>query len=161
MSTPLHSAQPHEAVLQHVRNGADIIMPNANGEPARLVDVLEENTDRFDRVRIHQMHALRERRYINGEFGDRLRYVSYFLAPASRKAFLAGQCDLVPNHFSEVPAILRQSTNCSLVIAAASLPDKHGYFSLGTNCDYTASLIGKAPFFLEVNHQMPRTFGGN
>ncbi len=35
------------------------------------------------------------------------------------------------------------------------------YFSLGTNCDYTASLIGRAPFFLEANAQMPRTFGGN
>ena len=51
--------------------------------------------------------------------------------------------------------------NHSLVIAAASLPNKHGYFSLGTNCDYTASLIGRAPFFLEANAQMPRTFGGN
>ena len=32
---------------------------------------------------------------------------------------------------------------------------------MGTNCDYTASLIGRAPFFLEANAQMPRTFGGN
>jgi acyl-CoA hydrolase len=39
--------------------------------------------------------------------------------------------------------------------------DRHGYFSLGTNCDYVAPFIGKAPFFLEVNAQMPRTFGEN
>ena len=107
------------------------------------------------------MHALRERRYINGEFGDHLRHVSYFLAPPTRKAFQAGHCDLMPNHFSEVPDLLWRHTNHSLVIAAASLPNKHGYFSLGTNCDYTASLIGRAPFFLEANAQMPRTFGGN
>lgn len=152
---------PHEAVLEHVEPDADLIMPNANGEPAKVVDVLEENAERLHGVRIHQMHALRERRFINGEFGDHLRYVSYFLAPASRKAYLAGHCDLVPNHFSEVPNILRRNTKCSLVIAAASLPNRHGYFSLGTNCDYTASLIGRAPFFLEANAQMPRTFGGN
>jgi acyl-CoA hydrolase len=48
-----------------------------------------------------------------------------------------------------------------LVIAAASPPNRHGYFSLGTNCDYTSSLIGRAPFFLESNQQMPRTFGAN
>ncbi len=107
-------AMPFDAVLDYVEPGADLIMPNANGEPAHLVDALEENVDRLEGVRIHQMHALRERRYINGEFGDRLRYVSYFLAPASRKAYLAGQCDLVPNHFSEVPDILRRSTKCSL-----------------------------------------------
>jgi acyl-CoA hydrolase len=91
------------------------------------------------------MQALRERRYINGEFGDHLRYVSYFLSQASRRAYLAGQCDLMPNHFSEVPDLLRRFTKCSLVIAAASPPNRHGYFSLGTNCDYTASLIGLAP----------------
>jgi acyl-CoA hydrolase len=67
----------------------------------------------------------------------------------------------VPNHFSEVPRLLRETTRCSLVLAAASSIDRHGYFSLGTNCDYTASLIGDVPFFLESNAQMPRTFGGN
>ena len=150
-----------EAVLTHIEPGADIVMPNANGEPVELVDTLEEHAEELSGVRIHQMQALRERRYINGEFGDHLRYVSYFLSPACRKAFLAGQCDLMPCHFSEVPDLLRRSTKCSLVIAAASPPSRHGYFSLGTNCDYTASLIGRAPFFLEANAQMPRTFGGN
>jgi acyl-CoA hydrolase len=150
-----------EAVLAHIEPGADIIMPNANGEPVKVVDALEEHAEELSRVRIHQMHALQERRYINGEFGDHLRYVCYFLAPASRKAYLAGHCDLVPNHFSEVPSLLRRATKCSLVIAAASPPNRHGYFSLGTNCDYTAPLIGDVPFFLESNAQMPRTFGGN
>ena len=35
--------------------------------------------------------------------------------------------------------------------------DRHGYFSLGTNCDYVALFIGTVPFFLEVNGRMPRT----
>ncbi|MDP1795049.1 MAG: acetyl-CoA hydrolase/transferase C-terminal domain-containing protein, partial [Acidimicrobiales bacterium] len=39
--------------------------------------------------------------------------------------------------------------------------DQDGYFSLGTNCDYVAPFIGQAPLFLEVNAQMPRTFGDN
>jgi acyl-CoA hydrolase len=161
-STLLTSKQVSpEAVLAHIEPGADLIMPNANGEPVKVVDALEEHADELSDVRIHQMHALRERRYINGDFGDHLRYVCYFLAPASRKAYLAGHCDLVPNHFSEVPSLLRRATKCSLVIAAASPPNRHGYFSLGTNCDYTASLIGDVPFFLESNAQMPRTFGAN
>jgi len=154
-------AGPADAVLDHVEPGADIIMPNANGEPIGIVDALEANADRLSGVRIHQMHALYERRYINGEFGDNLRHVSYFLAPATRKAFAAGACDLVANNFSEVPQLLRQNTKHSLVIAAASQPNRHGYFSLGTNCDYSATLIGEVPFFLEVNKQMPRSLGGN
>jgi len=160
-STILKAAVPPEAVLEFIEPGADIIMPNANGEPVELVDTLELHAGELQGVRIHQMHALRERRYISGEFGDRLRHVSYFLAPATRQAYQAGKCELMPNHFSEVPELLRRHTKCSLVIAAASPPNHHGYFSLGTNCDYTASLIGRVPFFLESNQQMPRTFGAN
>lgn len=76
-----------------------------------------------------------------GAFGDRLRHVSYFLSGATRSAFWDGACDLVPNHFSEMPQLLRQSLARPLVLAAASPPDRHGYFSLGTNADYVAALI--------------------
>ncbi|HLY81801.1 MAG TPA: acetyl-CoA hydrolase/transferase C-terminal domain-containing protein, partial [Acidimicrobiales bacterium] len=104
---------------------------------------------------------LLERAYIRGELGDHLRHVSYFLGPATRPSYWRGTVELVPNHFSEVPSLLRATTKCSLVIARCSPPDRHGYLSLGTNADYTASLIGRAPFFVEVDPQMPRTFGGN
>jgi acyl-CoA hydrolase len=60
-----------------------------------------------------------------------------------------------------MPQLLESSTRHPIVLAAASPPDAHGYFSLGTNADYCAALIGRMPFFLEVNHRMPRTFGLN
>jgi acyl-CoA hydrolase len=85
--------------------------------------------------------------------------VSYFLSSVTRPAFLEGGCDLVPANFSEVPMLLRRSSQHPIVLAAASAPDRHGYFSLGTNADYTARFIGQVPFFLEVNPNMPRTFG--
>jgi acyl-CoA hydrolase len=148
-------------VLCHVPEGADIIVPLANGEPPALLDALEANASSLEGVRVHQMHALQERRYINGEFGSHLRHVSYFLTAATREAYWRGGCDLVPSHFSEVPALLQRSTRCSLVIARSAPPDRHGYFSLGTNADYAASLIGRTPFFLEVDPAMPRTYGEN
>jgi len=150
-----------EDVLAHVPPGADLIVPLANGEPPTLLDTLENHHDALDGVRIHQMHAMDERRYMWGDYGNRLRHVSYFLSGATRSAFWAGGCDLVPNHFSEVPHLLSRTTKCSLVLARAAPADRHGYFSLGTNADYTAALIGRAPFFLEVDANMPRTFGEN
>ena len=157
----VHAPQPADAVLHSITPGADLVVPLANGEPVDVLDALEEHADRLEGVRIHQMHPLRTRRYMDGEFGDRLRHVSYFLSAADREPYWNGTCDLVPNHFSEMPQLLRRTTKCSLVLAAASPPDKHGYFSLGTNADYVASLIGRAPFFLEVNERMPRTMGGH
>ena len=161
MSTYLPPPTDPGAILEHIGPEADIIVPLANGEPPSLLDALEGGAGRLDRVRVHQMHALEERRYIRGEFGDHLRHVSYFLSAATRPSYWAGEVELVPNHFSEVPAILRRQTRCSLVLARVAPPDRHGYFSLGTNADYTASLIGRAPFFVEADVHMPRTFGGN
>ncbi|HYF25351.1 MAG TPA: acetyl-CoA hydrolase/transferase C-terminal domain-containing protein, partial [Baekduia sp.] len=161
MPRAVPSAEPPEGLLRHIGPHADAIVPLANGEPVGLIDTLEANADRLDGVRVHQMHALHERPYIHGAYGDRLRHVSYFLSAATRGAFADGCCDLVPNHFSEMPQLLLESTRHPIVLAAASPPDAHGYFTLGTNADYAASLIGRVPFFLEVNHRMPRTFGLN
>ncbi len=150
-----------EAFLSLVKDGDDLILPLTNGEPNILLDVLEENASRYKGVKIHQMLTLRDRPYIHGQFNDSLQHVSYFLSGPTRKAFLQGQCELVPNNFHEVPKILLSTLKSPKVIACASQMDEHGYFSLGTQADYAASFIGKMPFILEVNKQMPRTFGAN
>jgi len=150
-------------VLEHIRPHSDLIVPLANGEPPMLLDAIEAAADRgeIDGVTVHQMHALSDRPYLHGAYGDRLRHVSYFLSHVTRPCYLAGTVELVPNHFSEVFSHMQGRTNDPLVIAAAAPPDRHGYFSLGVSADYTSSFIGRARFFLEVNPQMPRTFGRN
>nr|MBA2625334.1 propionyl-CoA--succinate CoA transferase [Acidimicrobiia bacterium] len=135
--------------------------PLANGEPVTLLDALEDAAPSLRGVRVHQMHALHDRPYLHGSVRDHLLHVSYFLSPVTRPAFHERGCELVPNHFSEVPRLLKETTRCSMVLAAASPMDRHGYFSLGTNCDYVAPFIGRVPMFLEVNACMPRTFGRN
>jgi acyl-CoA hydrolase len=150
-------------VLQHVRPNGHLIVPLGNGEPVALLDAIEAAAadGSINGVSVHQMHALRDRRYLHGEFGDRMRHVSYFLSHITRPCYLAGTVDLVPNHFSEVYGHMHRRANDPLVIACAAPPDRHGYFSLGVSADYTSSFIGRARFFLEVNPQMPRTFGRN
>jgi acyl-CoA hydrolase len=149
-----------EAVLEHIGEGDDVIVGMFNSEPLTILDALEANAERLSGVRIHQMFPHRARRYMHGVFPG-LRHVSWYLSPANREAFHKDTCDLVPNNFSEVPSLMRRTTRCSLVLAAVSPPDRHGYFSLGTHADYVAALINEAPFFVEVNHRMPRTYGEN
>jgi acyl-CoA hydrolase len=149
------------AVLEHIRPESDLIVPLANGEPVVLLDAIEAHAGDLDDVKVHQMHALRDRPYLHGDFGSNLHHISYFLSHVTRQPFREGTIDLVPNNFSEMRNILRERTRDPLVIAAASLPDRHGYFSLGLNADYVASFIGRARFFLESNARMPRTFGRN
>jgi acyl-CoA hydrolase len=139
-----------DALLEHVDEGADIIVGMFNSEPQTVLDALESNAERISGVRIHQMFPSRERDYMHGAFPG-LRHVSWFLSPANREAFRNDTCDLIPNNFSDVPALMRRATRRSLVLAAVSPPDRHGYFSLGTHADYVAAPIGEAPFFVEMN----------
>ena len=154
-------------VLEHVESGMDVIVGLANAEPVATIDAIEaaaeagrEGDGGVHDVRLHQMMPLRSRRYIEGELPG-LRHVAWFLSPHSRDAFHRGDCDLVPNSFSDVPRLMRQTLSPRLVLSAVSPPDRHGYFSLGPHAEYTASFIGEAPFFVEVNPSVPRTYGGN
>jgi acyl-CoA hydrolase len=149
------------AVIDFVVPGTQLVVPIANGEPVTLLNALEQAADRLDGVTVHQMHALRDRPMMHAQFGDRLRHVSYFLSHVTRPCFLAGDVDLVPNHFSEVYELIRSRSARPYVIASVAPPDRHGNFSLGVSADYAASFIGRAPFFVEVNRRMPRTAGRN
>ena len=66
-------AVPAEAVLDHVDDGADVIVPLANGEPVSVIDALEAGAaaGRFRGVRVHQMHALYDRPYLYGTHARR------------------------------------------------------------------------------------------
>ncbi len=136
------------------------MLPIANGEPITLMDQLEARADRLDGVKVHQMHALRDRPYLHGAHRGRLDHVSWFLSEVTRPAFWNGGCDYAPANFSEVPRFLLDKQPAA-VLAAASPPDAHGYFSLGVSADYAAALIGRVPFVLEINARMPRTHGTN
>ncbi|MFL6204844.1 MAG: acetyl-CoA hydrolase/transferase family protein [Acidimicrobiales bacterium] len=161
MST-IPAAGSAAAAVDLLGPGSNVIVPLANGEPVRVLDAIEAaaGAGRLDSVRVHQMHALHDRDYLGGRYGDDLHHVSYFLSHVTRPRFEEGSVDLVPCNFSEVPALLRRLGR-PVVIAATTPPDRHGYVSLGTNCDYVAPFIGKVPFFVEANPQMPRTSGRN
>ena len=148
------------SVMDHIEPGMELIVGVANAEPVTVIDALEAAAERLEDVRVHRMMPLRDRRYIEGELPD-LRHVSWFLSPHDKDAFGAGRCDLVPNSFSDVPNLMRHLPGKRLALASVSSPDRHGYFSLGCHAEYVASMIGEIPFFIEVNRQMPRTFGEN
>ena len=70
---PIHAAlaekqcQP-DAVLEHIDEGADLIVGMFNSEPLTHLDTLEANAERLSGARIHQMFPSRERDYMHGAF---------------------------------------------------------------------------------------------
>ena len=112
--------------------GPTSIVPLANGEPVALLDAIERGRGRpRRRVGCTRCTRCATGRYLRGEFGDRLRHVSYFLSHVTRPHFRAGTIDLVPNNFSEMRAILSAATRDPLVVAAASAPTATATSRLG------------------------------
>ena len=84
-----------------------------------------------------------------------IRYISYFMNSFARKAYLNGTCELIPNHFHQMPKLLEKIAKNPILICQASPINEEGYFSLGTEADYASYFIGKIPFILQVNDYMP------
>jgi acyl-CoA hydrolase len=158
--SPASAADLIEALVEQIEPGANLVVPLANGEPVHLLDELEARADRLTGVRLHQMHAIRDRPYLRGAYRGHLDHVAWFLSSVTRPLYHEGLCDFAPANFSEVPQFLLAKKPAA-VLAAASPPDRLGYFSLGVNADYAAAMIGRVPFLLEVNERMPRTYGSN
>lgn len=145
-----------DSAVRLIEPGDDIIVPLSAGEPPALIDALPGH-DGLRGNRLFQMLSLRPAIEVPPE---RLRLVSLFLGAGDRPGFHSGLLDLLPNHFSDLPRLLAEFTDNRVIMATVSPMDDEGYFSLGTNCDYTAGLVPSAKrVLLEVNEQMPRTFG--
>ncbi len=87
-----------------------------------------------------------------------------FMSAYDREAMkLTGRApcmQFVPATFHQVGRMLTEHISPDCFIVTVSKMDKHGYFSLGTNADYGASVIRKAKqVIVEVNEYMPRIFG--
>jgi itaconate CoA-transferase len=66
----------------------------------------------------------------------------------------------VPNSFSQATRFLTDDVNVDTLLITVSPMDKDGYFTFGTNNDYSSTVARHVKrLLIEVNPQMPRVFG--
>lgn len=146
---------PKEAV-QFVEPGDGIVFPIMPGEPPKLLEALPFSK-KLDGNTLYRMLPGFP---IVDIAPNKLKQVSIFLSGMDRKSFNNGTVDLLPNHFSDIPSLLKKRTGNPVIMATVSPMDESGNFSLGTSPSYVASLVEEAKtIILEVNKHMPRTFG--
>ncbi|PLR97555.1 acetyl-CoA hydrolase/transferase family protein [Bacillus sp. T33-2] len=145
-----------EQAVRFIEPGDDIIFPVNPGEPLALLGALPSN-DTLSGNRLYRMLPAYPVLEIEKE---RIQQVSIFLSGHDRKGFSEGTIDLLPNHFSDIPSLLQRATSNRVIMAAVSPMDENGYFTLGTSLSYVGPLLSEAKsIILEVNKNMPRTFG--
>jgi acyl-CoA hydrolase len=86
---------------------------------------------------------------------------SMFVSGAIRQAVNEGRADYIPVFLSEIPELFKRNIlPIDVAIVQVSVPDQHGYCSLGVSVDVARSAVNTAKAVIaQVNPNAPRTHG--
>jgi len=164
-SNRLVSSAEAVAQLTPVKNlilGMSVAMPPALMEAAAAA----LRRDELQCLDVYYMHGSRalQSTLLSIDLRDKVRPHPLFMSAHDRKTYQSLEdpswMQFVPATFHQAGRLLTEHIEPDCFMVTVSPMDKHGYFSLGTNADYGASVIRKAKkVIVEVNRHMPRTFG--
>ena len=152
-----------DEIAELMQDGFVCASPICSGEHFDIVQSIAKRSaeGKVHDVEIDGLLTLPGPDYLKPEFYDKIKHVSYFLGPGSRKGAQSGQFDYIPANYSDIPSILC-SRKLDVCLLNVSPMDKHGYFSMGAyGCVGPAILRSAKHVFVEVNKYMPRTHGEN
>ncbi|HPS92136.1 MAG TPA: GNAT family N-acetyltransferase [Methanothrix sp.] len=154
-----------EEIFSHIHAGDKIFIGTGCGEPQYLVQALVNfvgaNPKAFSGIEILHVWTLGTAPYLDDKFRDNFRIDSFFISEATRNAINRGAADYTPISLSAVPGLIRREIiPIDVALIQTSLPDKHGYMSLGISIDIVMAAIQKASIVVaQINTHMPRTQG--
>ncbi|MEJ2669844.1 MAG: acetyl-CoA hydrolase/transferase C-terminal domain-containing protein [Gammaproteobacteria bacterium] len=157
----------HHQVIAQLQGVNNLILGMGVAMPPGLIDMLAIGfrTGAIAPLNVYYMHGSERlaKQLLTLDFKDKFTPRCLFLSAHDRQALQRchdAWIEYVPAAFHHVGRLLTENIEPDCFMVTVSPPDKHGYFSLGTNADYGASVVRKAKkVIVEVNRFMPRTFG--
>jgi len=152
-------------VFSKIHKGNRIFIGTACAEPQYLVNALvnyvESNPKAFFDAEVLQVWTLGVAAYTQEKFKSNFRHNSFFIGDNTRGAVNAGLADYTPIFLSQVPQLFRRGVvPVDVALIQTSLPDRHGYLSLGISVDIVAEAVEQAHLVIaQVNSNMPRVQG--
>ncbi|MFO7965335.1 MAG: GNAT family N-acetyltransferase [Desulfobacterales bacterium] len=152
---------PEEAI-EAVRSGDRVFAGTACATPRTLLARLEGTDRRLSDIQI--FHFLTDGAIEldpEGRPATRFQHKVFFVGTDTREAVKSGKADYIPISISHIPNLFRTGRfPIDVAFVQVSLPDAHGYVSLGVSVDITAAAVFCAKKVVaEINPNMPRTYG--
>lgn len=149
--------------IRMIRPGRRILIGSGAAEPLSLVEALADDAHHLADNEIVHLLTLGPAPYVRPEFASRFRHSAFFIGPNVRQAVQEGRADFIPVFLSEIPElIMSRRVRIDVALIQTSVPDRHGYVSLGVSVDVVRAAVDSADLVLaEVNPQMPRTHGNS
>lgn len=156
---------PEETIFNKIHRGHHIFISTGCGEPQYLVRALVNYVQSHPKAifdaEIFHVWTLGVAPYADEKFKYNFRHNSFFIGPNTREAVNQGLADYTPIFLSHVPRIFaRGLVPVDVALIQTSLPDRHGYMSLGVSVDITKAATERASLVIaQVNSFMPRVHG--
>lgn len=150
-----------EEALKVVKSNDKIYLQAAAAAPTVLIKALTERHEELRNVTICQLHTEGEAPYADPKYAKSFHVNSFFIGKNVRHTLKAGNGSYTPVFLSEIPRLFKQHIiDLDVVLIHVSVPDRHGYCSLGVSVEATLAAIDNAKIVIaQVNPQMPRTHG--
>lgn len=160
MRPKISYVSPQEA-LSCIQSGNRVFIHGSAQTPTYLLKHLTQEAPRLQGVELVSITVYGDIFVDKPEYQGYFHINSLFVSESIRKAVNEGRADYVPVFLSEIPELFNQGIlPIDVALVHVSVPDQHGYCSLGVSVDIARSAVNNAKFVIaQVNPNVPRTHG--
>jgi acyl-CoA hydrolase len=150
-----------QEALKVVKSNDKIYLQAAAAAPQVLIKALVDRHEELENVEICQLHTEGPAPYADPKYAKSFHVNSFFIGRNVRHTLKEGNGSYTPVFLSELPLLFKRNiVDIQVALIHVSVPDTHGYCSLGVSVEATLAAIANADYVIaQVNKQMPRTFG--
>jgi len=144
-----------------IESGQRVFVHQGCAQPAPLLEAMIERACELRSVEVVHMALMGSGRYTLPEYCGSFRHNALFIGASVREAVQERRADYIPIFLGEIEGLFLDGTMpLDVALLQTTLPDRHGYVSLGPSVDIalTASKVAKHVIAV-TNPQMPRTHG--
>jgi acyl-CoA hydrolase len=148
-------------IFASLRPNQHIVTAMAAAEPTQFFLTLCQHARSLKNVTIHCANPMNAYScFLEEGLDEHIRLNTMFLTAALRKNKLPSHVQYVPQHLSKWVRNIFENSSVDVFWGSCTPPDARGYVSLGVGCCFESEVLSNAKIVvLEVNHQMPRTYG--
>ena len=150
-----------EEALSIIKSGDRVFMHGSAQTPVFLINELAKQSNRLRDVEIVSISVYGDLEIAKPGYEKSFMLNSMFVSGAIRQAVNEGRADYIPVFLSEIPELFKRNIlPIDVAIVQVSVPDQHGYCSLGVSVDVARSAVNTAKAVIaQVNPNAPRTHG--
>jgi len=151
---------PEDAV-SCIKPGDRVFVGTGCATPRTLTLALENLDKHLEDVQIYHFLVKGAIPFEDRTPKTKFYHKAFFVDNDMREVIKQGKGDYIPISIAQVPNLLKNGgLTIDVALLQVTMPDQHGFVSLGVSADITHAVIQKAGIVIaELNPNMPRTFG--